>query len=211
MQVIQRLSELTADWNYFTGRDGLMAAIGAILTDVAKLPYRHLHFVTLARSLLDPLPNPQPKVGLVLRLFEQRDLDWVRQNDRPSEANLCAQRLKQGHKGLIAFHKSRPVGYAWGSGDLHTRLERVHPPLNPGDVLFTDAYTHPAFRGLGVQTALTLARFRMFKELGYLRAISTIEVDNTASLAVWERKLNSQFIGTIDFKRIGPWYKIQYC
>jgi RimJ/RimL family protein N-acetyltransferase len=210
MKPIIRLSELTEDWKYVTRRDGFMSSMSLVLTDIVRLPYRHLRFYILARSLLEPFSDYQPKANLQIRPFEESDLEYVRQIDRPSEAMLCARRLAQGQKGLVAFCDGQPVGYAWGSTDTHTRLERVHPKLCPGDVLCTDSYTSPLFRGVGIQTALTLARFYLFRELGFNRVISYIEVSNTPSLAVWQRKFTSQSIGTIDFKRIGPWYRVRY-
>jgi RimJ/RimL family protein N-acetyltransferase len=210
MKPIRRFLELTEDWRHFAKRDGLKSSLALITSDIARLPLRHLKFVIAARSLTDPFPDIKPGIELFIRPFSQDDLDLVRQIDRPSEARLCAQRLAQGHIGLIAFFKDQPAGYAWGSTDIHTRLERVHPPLTPGDVLCTDSYTSPTFRGKGIQTALTLARFHLFRELGYCRAICTIEERNKPSLAVWQRKLNSQVIGYIDFRRIGPWYRIRY-
>jgi RimJ/RimL family protein N-acetyltransferase len=210
MPPISRLFELTEDWEYFTRRDGFKASLPIILSDVVRLPYRHLKFVILARSLNDPIPMLQPKYNITIRPFEQADLEFVRQIDRPSEARLSALRLEQGHKGLMAFCDEQPAGYTWGSTDIHTQQERVHPKLCPGDFLCTDSYTVPTFRGRGVQTTLTLARFNLFRELGYTRAISTIDVHNTPSLAVWQRKLNSQIVGYIDFIRVGPWYRIQY-
>lgn len=210
MSAISRLSELTEDWKYFTERSGLISSIAVIATDLARLPYRHLRFFILGRSLSEPFPDWQPKTGLVISPFEPAHLDQVRQIDRPSEARLCAHRLAQGHKGLAAASNGRLAGYAWVSTDPHTRLERVHPKLDPGDALFTDSYTAPEFRSQGIQTALTLARFHLARELGYHRAICCIEIRNQPSLAVWQRKFNSQTIGTIDFTRIGPWYRIQY-
>ncbi|HSQ17182.1 MAG TPA: hypothetical protein VLM83_05745 [Anaerolineales bacterium] len=206
---MSRLVEFAEDWKYFTERDGLQSSLPVIVSDIGELPYRHLRFVIVACSLLDPFPDWQPKIPLFIRPFEQMDLELVRQMNRPSEARLCAHRLTQGHKGLVAFNDGWLAGYAWGSTDIQTRLERVHPKLYPGDVLFTDSYTSPVFRGQGIQTALTLARFQLFGKLGYRRAISYIEVRNGPSLAVWQRKFNSQTIGTIDFKRIGPWYSVR--
>jgi GNAT superfamily N-acetyltransferase len=209
---IRRLFEFTEDWEYFIGRDGFKSSVPLILSDVARLPYRHLRFLLFAHSLLDPfIDDWQPKIKLLIRPFDQADLEWVRQIDRPSEARLCAQRMAQGQHGLVAFYDGQLAGYTWGSTDILSRLERVHPKLCPGDVLCTDSYTFPGFRGQGIQTALTLARFRLFQELGHCRAISYIEIRNKPSLAVWQRKLNSQIIGTIDFSRFGPWYRVRYC
>jgi RimJ/RimL family protein N-acetyltransferase len=210
LRTISRLSELTEDWSYFAKREGLLSSLSLFISDLARLPYRHLNFILFARSLLDPFPDWQPKIQLTIRAFEYTDLEFVWQIDRPSEARLCKQRLIQGHKGLVALSDGHPVGYTWGSTDIHTQLERVHPQLILGDFICTDSYTSPAYRGQGVQTALTLARFHLFQELGYRRAICYIEVGNKPSLAVWQKKLNSQVMGHIDFIRVGPWYKIRY-
>lgn len=207
---MSRLSEFAEDWKYFIERDGLQSSLPLIVSDIARLPYRRIKFVLLARSLHDPFTDLQSKIQLYIRPFEQGDLDLVRMIDRPSEARLCAKRLAQGHTGVMAFYQGQPAGYTWGSTDIHTQLERVHPQLCQGDFLCTDSFTFPAFRGQGIQTALTLARFRIFRELGYCRAISYIDVRNKPSLAVWQRKFNSQTIGHINFTRIGPWYRVRY-
>jgi RimJ/RimL family protein N-acetyltransferase len=211
MKPFCRLSELTEDWRFYLQRDGFPSALRLIAAEIAQLPYRRLKLIVLARSLLEPFPEWEPKIQLSIRPFERADLELVRRIDRPSEARLCMHRLDEGHIGLMAFCDDRPAGYAWGSTDIHTRLERVHPKLYPGDVLCTDSFTSPEFRGLGIQTALTLARFYLFRQLGYKRVICYIEVSNKPSLAVWQRKFDSQYISTIDFKRIGPWYKVSYC
>lgn len=207
---LDRLLELAEDWKYFSQSAGLRTAVQHFLLDIARLPYRHLKFVVLACSLDAPAPVWQLPKQLLIRSFEKADLDLVRIIDRPSEARLSAKRLSQGDSGFVAFWDAKPAGYSWGSPDLSTQLERVHPKLLPGDVLFTDAFTAPALRGKGIQTALTLARLNLFRELGYRRAISYIESQNSPSLAVWQRKFTSQVVGRIDFLRIGAWYKVQY-
>lgn len=76
-------------------------------------------------------------------------------------------------------------------------------------MICVDAYRAPAFRGRGVQTALTLARFRLFRDLGYRREVTYIEQRNDPSLAVW-RKAGSQVVGHVDYIRIGPWRRLRY-
>ncbi|HSM23845.1 MAG TPA: GNAT family N-acetyltransferase [Anaerolineaceae bacterium] len=207
---MNRLVELSEDWKYIAKRKGKKEFWSLIISDLTKLPYRHLKFVVLGRSLMDPFPEWGPRENLSIRAFEQKDLDIVRQLDRPSEARLCAKRLAEGHHGLVALYNDCPAGYTWGSMDPQTRLERIHPKLDSGDVLCTDSFTAPEFRRKGIQTALTLARFHLFREMGCKRAICCIENNNAPSLAVWQRKLSSKPIGMIDFKRIGPWYRIRY-
>jgi GNAT superfamily N-acetyltransferase len=210
LQWISRLAEFIEDWNYLIRRDGWRGALPAIGQELVRLPYRHMKFFIVARSLLDPLPDLQPKTAFEIREFGSADLDLVRHMDRPSEARLCARRLAHGHKGLLALHKGQPAGYAWASDKVELTLERVHLKLKPGDMICVDAYTFPAFRRQGVQTALALARFRLFRDMGYQRAVTYIEVRNYPSLHVWQKKMGSQVIGHVEFVRIGPWRQLRY-
>lgn len=209
MQWSNRLAELIKDWSYLIQRDGWRSTLPTFWQEVAGLPYRHAQFIVVARSLEEPLPDLKPKIELEIRLFEPADVELVRQIDRPSVARACVRRLERGHKGLIALREGQPAGYAWGCAEIDPTLERVDLKLEFGDVLCVDAFTAPAFRGKGIQTTLSLARFRLFHDLGYRRAIAYIERNNSPSLAVW-RKVGSQEVGRIDFERIGPWRRTRH-
>jgi GNAT superfamily N-acetyltransferase len=209
MDTIARLFELAEDWRYYIRRDGLMRALPVVGLELARLPLRHLSYVLVVRPLNEPLPEVQPKIALQIRPFTQADLVAARTMDRPSEARLCAKRLAEGHLGLLALHGGRPVGYAWGCGEMNTGLERVPLHLEPGDVLCTDVFTVPEYRAQGVQTALTLARLHLFRGLGYRRAICYIEAGNAPSRVVWQRKLGCTNAGQIDFLRVGSWYRVR--
>lgn len=210
MHPYHRLAELIEDWQFLIRQDGIRSSLPTVAREIAWLPYRHLEFVILARSLSEPLPEMQPKILLEIHPFQARHLELVQAIDRPSEARLCKRRLEASQHGLVAFHQGQIAGYAWGCTYIDRELERVHLQLEPGDILCTDVYTSPLLRGKGVQTALTLRRFQLFRELGYRRAICYIEVNNTPSLAVWQRKFSAETVGRINFKRIGPWYRVHY-
>jgi GNAT superfamily N-acetyltransferase len=208
--MISRLIEFIQDWIFIFQRQGWRAAILTMAHEVAQLPYRHMHFVIVARSLTLPLPDLHSKIVLEIRDFTWSDTDLVRQIDRPSEARLCARRLEHGQVGLAAFHDDQLAGYAWASDKIVSSLERVNLHLELYDAICVDAYTAPAFRGLGVQTALALARFRLLRDRGFQRMVTYIEEGNAPSLAVWQKKLGSQVVGHIDFLRIGPWRWVRY-
>ena len=210
MRLIQRLIELFEDWDYVIRKDGLWSAIPVIGQEIARLPFRHLKFFVFERSLSETIPEIHPQIELDIRPFEQSDLQFVKKMDRPSEARQCKRHLESGHKGLIAFFQGQPTGYAWGCADVNPEIEKVPIQLKLGDVLCTDVFTNPPFRGKGVQTALSLARFQMFRDLGFSRAICYIEIQNGPSLAVWQRKLSGLKTGSIDFLRIGPWYRVRF-
>jgi GNAT superfamily N-acetyltransferase len=195
------------DWSYRVRRDGWRPALSEAIQGILAFPYRHTRFVVVARSLSEPLPDLQPKIALETREFEPADVDVVWDINRPSEARICDQRLARGHTGLVAQYEGQVIGYGWGCTDMS--LERTPVPIEPGDILCTDAYTAPAFRGRGVQTDLMLARMRLFRDLGYSRVLACIIEDNYPSLAVW-RKVDSQIVKRGDFKRIGPWRRVSY-
>ncbi len=209
MQPLSRLFELVTDWQYLIRRDGLKSALPAVGLELARLPYRHLKFLIVARSLTEPWPELQPGIDLEIRPFEEGYLAAVQQIDRPSEARACARRLKRGHTGLVAVCGDQIVGYAWACTEVNPFLERIQLDLAPDEVLCVDAFTAESFRGKGVQTALALGRCRLFKDLGYHRAIAYIEQRNLASLAVW-RKIGGRTIGEIEFERFGPWRRLRY-
>lgn len=210
MRLFQRLVDLIKDWNYFIQRDGFWSAIPTIVQDFARLPFRHLKFFVFERSLYEIIPDLHPKIFLEIRNFEQSDLMFVKKINRPSEVRQCERHLESRHKGLIAFCQNQPAGYAWGCAEVNPAIEQVPIHLEPGDFLCTDVFTNPSFRGQGVQTSLSLARFRMFREQGFSRAICYIEIHNEPSLAVWQKKLGGLKIGSIDFWRMGPWYNVRF-
>jgi GNAT superfamily N-acetyltransferase len=206
MNPVKRLAELIEDWQYLAKRDGLKSAIPVVAVDIIQLPYRHLNFEIFARALNEPLPELMSKMPYLIRPFKRDDLKLIYQINRPSEAKLCAHRLAKGHWGVIAIDHVQAIGYAWACVEVDDLVERVPIKLESGDVLFNDAFTSPAHRGQGVQTALTIERLRLVKERGYKRAICYIDINNLPSIHVWKKKLNSSIIGSIDFTRFGAWY-----
>jgi GNAT superfamily N-acetyltransferase len=209
MNSIARFIELTADWRWLARRYGLKAALPVIAGELAGLPYRRLRFLLLRRSLVSPFPPVYPQMELEIRRFEARDLPGAARIHRPSEARLCQRRLEAGHIGLAALHAGQLAGYAWASSANDAGLERVPLTLAPGEALCTDAYTAPDVRRLGVQSALTLARFQLLKGLGFKDALSYILFANKPSLVVWQKKLGSELVGDFTFIRFGPWIKIE--
>lgn len=204
----QRLSEIWADWRLLVQRDGWRAAWPQIRRELLTLPYRRMEYLVLARPLDESLPPVQAKVPLEFRPFTPEDLEFVRREHLPTEAALCARHLALGHDGLAACLNGAIVGYAWSCAD--TSLERIELKLAPGDILLTDAFTAPAARGQGVQTALSLARLHAARARGYRRAITYIEIHNTPSLTVWQKKLGAIVLAHLIFRRVGFWRQTSY-
>jgi len=207
---VRRLGELAEDWAFFLHRDGWkFPTLCSIAREMAQLPYRHIRFVVVARSLWASLPDVEPKMTLDIRPFGSQDLQSVIIINRPSESRACALRLARGHTGLAAFYQDQLVGYAWGCPEVAPTLERVPLNLAPGDFLCQDDFTDPIYRKNGVHVALTLARFRVFRRNGFRRAVAFIESQNKASLSSY-LKVGSRVIGHIEFYRVGPWRWSRY-
>jgi GNAT superfamily N-acetyltransferase len=204
---LSRFCDLSKDWYYAIKQDGFQKAVPLIIDELKQLPYRKAEFAILIRPVTMPCPAYTPKIDLNIRPLTEADLDYIAQIDRPSEVKACADRLAAGHRGLIAFHEGQPVGHAWTSTDFDADMERIDIGLKPGDLYCTDAYTAPAFRGKGIQTALTIARLELARDWGYQRTVCFIRRDNVASMAVWQRKLRAKVIGCFDFTRLGIWRK----
>jgi len=209
MDPLAHFLDLTEDWRYYIRRDGFVGALPVLVGEFARLSFNHLKYLLVMRSLDEPLPAGQPSIAYEIRPFTQDDLAAVSEISRPSEAKLFARRLSKGHVGLLALHAGRPIGYAWGAATLDLEVEKIPLHLEPGDVLCSDMYTVPEYRGKGVQTALTLARLQQFRTLGYHRAICYIAVGNSPSLHVWQRKIGCRTVGQIDFLRIGCWSRVR--
>ena len=209
MQRLNRFTELTEDWSFIAQHDGWSPAVSAISTKLLSLLYQRRQFIVIARSLLTPLPDLQPKIDLEIRPFKPADLDLIQGFDFPSDVKLCARRLKCGHRGVLALVQGHFAGYAWTYTAAQPALDHVRFDLASGDVLLLSDYTVPAFRGQGVQTALILARLRMFLHMGYQRAFTCVHKQNSPSLAAY-RKVGGHDYGVMDDLRIGPCRRAQF-
>jgi GNAT superfamily N-acetyltransferase len=205
---LKRFGELLEDWRCQLQRDGAKAILLLLWKEVLQLPYRRMGFVVFGYSLTNPLPEVKSRAVVEIRPFTAGDLDFVRREHLPSEANLCAQHMAHGHQGFVAFIEGKMAGYAWMSNDA--TLERVALRFEPGDILVSDAFTAPASRGKGVQAILTQARLQWAQEHGYRRVLAYIEIHNAPSLKVWREKMNAEIIAHIVFTRIGFWRRTKY-
>ncbi len=199
-----RFAELSGDWRDYFERRSWRQALQAMGMEFLQLPYRHIHYLVVACSLTEPLPVIALPAGFTLRAFTDADVAAVAAIDRPSEARLCQRRIAAGHIGLAAFYEEQLVGHAWACKQFDSNIDRIDLHLPPSDCLCTDAYSAPAYRGRGIHTLLTLERFKIFRDLGYQRAICNIAANNRPSLRVW-KKLGGQVIGELDYFRVGPW------
>lgn len=196
----RRALEHLVDWRHVLHRDGWSSFLKKVRQDARKLPRRKTEYIIMEVPLDHPFPDP-PCLSLVeVRPFTSADLESVRKQFLPSEAAMCARRLAAGHEGLTAVLDGEFAGCCWLCRD--DSLERADLSIGADEVLFTDAFTAPRFRGQGVNTSLALASLRRGKQLHLRRLIAYIRTDNAASQAVWLGKLNGRVFAKLEFKRV---------
>ena len=196
----RRALEHLVDWRHVLHRDGWSSFLKKVRQDARKLPRRKVEYIIMEVPLEHPFPNPPCLSFVEVRPFTSADLEFVRKEFLPSEAAMCARRLAAGHEGLIAVLDGEIAGCCWLCRD--DSLERADLPIGTDEVLFTDAFTAPRFRGQGVNTSLALASLRRARQLHLRRLIGYIRTDNTASQAVWLGKLNGRVFAKLEFKRV---------
>ena len=199
-----RIAELIEDWIHSYRLNGQLLRPSELVRELARLCYQHIDYIVLQRSLLSPFPEIPARIPIDIRDFTYSDIEAVRLMDRPSEAKLCAKRLDFGQMGLVALHNGQPIGYVWACGKIEPAIERVQLNLKPLEILCTDAFTAPAFRGKRVQPALTLALYEKAREQGYENTVAIVASWNTPSLAVLT-KLGAERIAALGYYRIGVW------
>jgi len=103
-------------------------------------------------------------------------------------AAVVASRLAGGDAVAVAYASGDPVGYSWMT--FETGLEIAFDTawaLGPGEAIFHGSFTHPAWRGRGVQIQLDAALMRLAYELGVSNVFTTISAFNTPSLRAFEK------------------------
>jgi ribosomal protein S18 acetylase RimI-like enzyme len=185
-------------------QSGLLDASRWLIQYLASVPYEHIAFIVCVRSLQEPLPTACPRIPVLMRLATEADLLRFRDFVLPSECRHFARRLAHGRLCFLAFPEKNSeelVSYCWATTKIDPELDALILDLPPGSAYVDDAYTVPAYRRQGIQTALHLFRLRHLQALGCTRAILIVDVKNRASQAL-VRKLGYREVGQASFLRV---------
>jgi ribosomal protein S18 acetylase RimI-like enzyme len=166
-----------------------------------SLPYRRIEYTVFVRSLLEPLPVVEPRLPVTLGRATEADLVRFRDLVPPSGLRYFARRLARGRYCFLALEGENLAAYCWATTQVDPGVDNLEIQLQPGDCYGDDAYTFPAYRRQGIQTALLLYRLVYMKNLGYQRLIAIVEDDNVASQRM-VRKLGYRVMDHLSFRRI---------
>ncbi|MCR4405525.1 MAG: GNAT family N-acetyltransferase [Anaerolineae bacterium] len=204
-EVFKRLSY---DWKEKIQREGWRGASRWLIEVLALLPYRHIEYIVFVRSLREPLPVVTPRLPVTLRPATEADLTRFQGLVPPSEIRYFSQRLAHARHCFLALDGEQLAAYCWATTQVESHVDNLELKLQPGDVYVDDAFTVPAYRRQGIQTAVHLYRLQYMKDRGCQRAILIVSEDNVASQQL-VRKLGYQEIDRLSFRRI-LWKRIYH-
>ncbi|MDZ4405902.1 N-acetyltransferase [Prosthecobacter sp.] len=151
---------------------------------IGEIGYRRV--LLLERSLAAPIPVVQSKASMTI--------EWLTDSDstdyfafRPkTDRELYADRLRQGHRCLLARVEGRLAGVMWvRSGSVwsyQSKYLHYERQFAPNEAYLYDAYTDPAFRGQAIAPALSSELLNRLRNEGCERAIRGTHPMNAAAL-----------------------------
>jgi ribosomal protein S18 acetylase RimI-like enzyme len=197
----ERIKSLILDLRERVRRDDWRQTGRWLAETLVSLLYCHIEYTVFARSLLKPLPVIAPRLPVTLCLATGADLVRFRGLVPPSELRHFARRLAHGRHCFLARDGESLAAYCWATTQVAFGWDNLEMRLQPGDAYVDDAFTIPAFRRQGIQTALHLYRLAYMRGLGCQRAVLIVRQDNIASQGLI-RKLGYQEVDYLSFRRI---------
>ena len=189
-------------------RHGAVAAGWTLLEGLAQFVVRleWVQIIMLERSRAPAPGAAEQRVGrFTVRLADEATLRALQaQEDWGIDAVKLAA-LRSGDQCLLSLVDGRPAGYTW----VHTRstpeiLPRLWLRLPPGWLYNFAAYTHPAFRGSGLQSWRHAAVLQHPAWQGCAGLVGWVRVTNHDSRH-GQRKSGYMPVGWIVRVGLGPW------
>ena len=116
------------------------------------------------------------------------------------------RRLDEGHQCFAVWHEQRIIHAAWAV-TRRVRFEYLSSEIGlaPDEVCVYDAFTAPAFRGLGASPVRAREMRRYFGDRGYRCLLSAVLPENKSGLRVSEKAGRYRSMGVIGYVGLGPW------
>ena len=166
--------------------------------------YRRL--ILREQPLSQSVPDLSARVPVCVSLLATGEIDdymAFRPEQSPAEIR---RRLDEGHQCFVVWHDRRIIHATWAVTEraaiayLSTELA-----LAPDEVYVHDAFTSPAFRGLGASPARLREMMRYYRDRGYRCLLGAVLPENRASLRLSEGVGGYRHIGMIGYVGLGPW------
>jgi ribosomal protein S18 acetylase RimI-like enzyme len=198
--VRRKLGDLFYDLKETIRREGWLEAGRELVKTLASVPYRRMAYIVFTRPLSDALPDATPKLPVTLRRATEADLVRFEGLVPAWELRYFRRRLARGRYCFLALDGERLAAYCWATTQVEFDVDNLEMQLQEGDVYLDDAYTVPAYRRQGIQTAVHMYRLAYMRDLGCQRAVLIVEEPNVASQGL-VRKLGYEATGYLAFRR----------
>jgi ribosomal protein S18 acetylase RimI-like enzyme len=206
---LTKLKRMSADFRQKMKSNGLISSIRWLVQAIRRLPYRHIEYLVLARSLQDPLPESDFNSSINMRQAAESDLGLFSGLIPNSTLEHFRHRLNNGRHCFIALDGVKLAAYCWASTQIEYKFDNIEITLKPGDAYLDDAFTLPAYRRKGIQKALHLYRLVHMRKLGCRRAVLVVRDNNLASRKLLEN-LGYKPADWLSFRRILWWRTYRY-
>jgi GNAT superfamily N-acetyltransferase len=160
--------------------------------------YSRLTRYGLGRDLAVRIEKPRAKIPITVRALQSHDMASLFGNadlnpvDRREAAWRMAFIAKGAHRGFVAIDErsDEPCYAQWLFGamdnDVVRRLKGF-PALKTDQALLENAYTPPAYRGLGIMSAAMALIAERAADIGARHVLTFVGQDNIASLKGCQR------------------------
>ena len=166
--------------------------------------YRRL--IVYERPLSQPFPDVSARVPVCVRVLAADEIDAYMAFRPDQSIAEVRRRLDEGKQCFAAWHDRRIIHATWAvTGRARIEYLSTEIALAPDEFYSYDAFTSPAFRGLGVAPARMLEMIRYFRDRGYRCQISALLPENRSGLRQGKKVGRRRHIGVIGYVGLGPW------
>jgi len=151
------------------------------------------------------IPVLLPRLPVDIAILTERDLDAYNRYRPDQSMKEIRARLARGDRCFACWYDDRIVDAGWvATGRVYIPYLRRRLILGSGDIYNYDAYTLPAYRGLGIFMARISYVGRYNQQEGYSRGLALVAVENKAPRVILY-KSGVRPIGLYSCLRLGPW------
>lgn len=161
-------------------------------------------YVVLIRDLDAPLPPVPPHEHLEWTPLREVHVQQLLRMNPLFSAMELNRRLLDGQECLLCWFGDDLVHYRWETTEsiflpyLGTRLK-----LLEHDSLVTEVFTHPAFRGVGIDSVGSIMALHKAKKKGCKRSIALVATWNKPSLRTSGEKTGRKVVGKVGYWAMG--------
>jgi len=151
------------------------------------------------------IPVLRSRLPVNIAILTERDLDAYNRYRPDQSMKEIRARLARGDRCFACWYDDRIVDAGWvATGRVYIPYLRRRLILGSGDIYNYDAYTLPAYRGLGIFMARISYVGRYNQQEGYSRGLALVAVENKAPRVILY-KSGVRPIGLYSCLRLGPW------